>query len=210
MKRRSYLLTLLCTTPTRTRHTANSTLLPNQTTWKRPQKLPFHPLRKPPSTGSTTPAPVTFFLHLFLTSAQQHSEKPSVTQFLCSLHSRGTLRLSSLPFLLSFCLFFMIQLFSLSEPSNNHQGALPQHALQLVHHHQPHSDAATTRNFSTAESGILSTASKIIHGDLFLFHQTSSEHTWFFDRKAKFLSATVYSKAEPTFRKATKSHSSSK
>jgi hypothetical protein len=136
-------ITLLCTTLIRAQHTPKSTLLPNQTTWKCPQKLPFHHLRKPSSTGSTTPAPVAFLLLLRLTPTQPHPGNPSVTQFLCSLHSRGTLRLSSLPFLLSFCLSYMLQLFSLSEPSNNHQGALPQHALQLVHHHQPHSDTAT-------------------------------------------------------------------
>ncbi len=143
-KKKSYLLTLLCTTLIRAQHTPKSTLLPNQTTWKRPQKLPFHLLRKPLSTGSTTPAPVAFLLLLCLIQTQPHPGNPSVTQFLCSLHSRGTLRLSSLPFLLNSCLSYLIQLFNLSEPSNSHQGALPQHALQLANHLQPHSNTATT------------------------------------------------------------------
>jgi hypothetical protein len=58
------LLTLLCTTTRRTQHTPTLTILNNKTTRKRPQKLPFHPLRKSSSTGLTTPAAVAFLLHL--------------------------------------------------------------------------------------------------------------------------------------------------
>jgi hypothetical protein len=47
-------------------------------------------------------------------------------------------------FLLNSCLSYLIQLFNLSEPSNSHQGALPQHALQLAHHPQPQPNTATT------------------------------------------------------------------
>ncbi len=63
-----------------------------------PQKLLFHPLRKPPSTGSITSAAMAFLLHLWAALTQPHSKNTSVANLLITpLQEHSQLLLASIP-----------------------------------------------------------------------------------------------------------------